>query len=67
MTKTQKLKALIIEKGLTQGKLAKVLNLNSGTLSRKINNQTPFTVEEAKAIAETLSLTGEEATEIFFA
>lgn len=66
MAKTNKLKALIVEQGLTQNKVAKAIGIDKTTLSRKINNSTPFTIEEAKQIAKLLKMSGEQATEIFF-
>ncbi|MEX5398753.1 helix-turn-helix transcriptional regulator [Streptococcus sp. ZJ93] len=66
MAKTNKLKALIVERGLTQSKVAETIGVDKTTLSRKINNSTPFTVEEAKKIATLLKMTAEQATEIFF-
>lgn len=66
MANTQKLKAVIVEKSLTQSKLAQKIGLDKGTLSRKINNVVPFTVEEAKKIAIELDISNEEATKIFF-
>ncbi|CRT88975.1 phage repressor [Streptococcus equi subsp. equi] len=66
MAKSNKLKGLIVEHGLTQGEVAKNIGIDKTTLSRKINNSTPFTVEEAKKIAKLLEMSAEQATEIFF-
>lgn len=66
MTKANKLKGLIVAQGLTQSKVAESIGIDKTTLSRKINNSTPFTVEEAKKIASLLDMTAEQATEIFF-
>lgn len=66
MTQTQKLKGLTIAKGMTQKQLAKSLGIDKSTLSRKVNNQASFTIEEVKKIAEILELSGPELNEIFF-
>lgn len=66
MAKTQKIKSLIVAKGLTQQKLAERLKMDKSTLSRKINNQSDFTIDEAKAMAKVLELDKNELSEIFF-
>lgn len=69
MVNTNELKASLKRKGLTQEELAKCVNMNPSTLSRKINNTkgTCLTVQEAKEIAEVLEIPRSCMTDIFFA
>ena len=59
-----KLKGAIAEKGITQGKLAEILEMSQKTLSNKINGKSIFTVPEAHKICDTLNI--ENPREIFF-
>lgn len=61
-----KLKGKIIEKGFTNSKFAKAINMPYATFFRRIeNNGEDFTIGEIKRIVAVLNLTGSEATEIF--
>lgn len=61
---SKKLKGKIIEAGMTQGELARALGMSLKTLNSKINNRAKLTVEEAKKIANILSISN--PSEIFF-
>lgn len=67
MVNKRKLKAVIVEKNLTQEWLANELNINRTTFSRKMSVDGKFTVEEANEIVRSLGLTKDEALAIFFA
>lgn len=67
MVNKQKLKAIIVEKNLTQEWLANELSINRTTFSRKMSTNGKFTVEEANEIVKALNLTKDEAIAIFFA
>lgn len=67
MVNKQKLKAIIVEKNLTQEWLANELSINRTTFSRKMSKTGKFTVEEANEIVKALNLTKDEAIAIFFA
>ena len=64
--KSNKLKAKIVEKGLTVEKLAKHIGVTRSSLYRKLNNSQRITIGEVKCIKEALDMTNEEATDIFF-
>ena len=58
MINALKIKAKIIECGYTQTKLAKKLNMNPATLSRKLNNKEGkcLTIKEANEIINLLKI-----------
>ena len=61
-----KLRGRIVEKGLTQEVLAEQLGIDNSTFSRKMKtNGVAFTIGQMHQIAELLSLSGEEAADIF--
>ena len=60
-----KLKGKIREKGLTQEMLARKINIDKSTLSRRLNNGDTFTIGEADKISCALELSEAEAIEIF--
>ena len=62
-----KLRAKIIEKGLTMEQFAKLLGIDSATLYRKMSLKSDFTRNEMILIKENLELTLEEFNSIFFA
>lgn len=66
MINTNKLKGRIVEKGLTQGDVAKALNLATPTVSQKINNVRAMSLEEAFKIAELLGISDDQFREYFF-
>lgn len=47
----KKLKALMVERDITQKDLAKVLNINVSTLNFKLNGKSEFTLSEAFTIS----------------
>lgn len=67
MCNISKLKGKIVEKGISQGKLAKEAGMDRSTLSRKMKTGEAFTIGEANKIAIILKLSKNEAMEIFFA
>ncbi len=66
MCNISKLKGKIAEKGMKQYELAEKIKVNKSTLNRKIKSGENFTLGEAIRISKALSLTKEEAMEIFF-
>lgn len=67
MINIQKLKGKIIERGLNISKLAEKLEINRGTLYRKLKgNGENISIKEANLIVKELGLTAEEANAIFF-
>lgn len=67
MINKEKLKGKIVEHGMTQVELSKIMNIANNSLSRKINGKTPFTLGELQCIKNALELTSQEMTDIFFA
>lgn len=67
MVNINKLKGKIVEQGMNIEELARKIGVDKSTLYRKIHNKgETFTIKEANLICEALSLTGQEATAIFF-
>lgn len=67
MVNSAKLRGKIVENGLTLEKVAKAINLNKSTISRKLSkNGDDFTIKQADDIVSLLNLTADEATAIFF-
>lgn len=67
MVNTAKLRGKIVENGLTLEKVARAINLDKSTISRKMNkNGDDFTIKQADDLVKLLHLTAEEATSIFF-
>lgn len=65
-TNMQLLRAKIVERNLTQEKLAKAIGVDSSTFSRKMQSSgLSFSIGEMHKIAEILELSGEEAKAIF--
>lgn len=60
-----KLRGKIVENGLTQDELAKRINIDRSTLSRRMKTGESFTVGEASKITAVLNLSKDEAVEIF--
>lgn len=68
MVNVNKLKGLLVEKGLNVEFLAEKIDVDRSTLYRRLTeNGSTFTIKEADKIAKVLDLTCEEATSIFFA
>lgn len=66
MINKNKLKAKVIENGLTMEKVAKELDINVTTLYRKINGTSDFTRSEMHKIKDLLNLSIKDAVDIFF-
>lgn len=67
MFNRNKLKAKIIEKGITMETLANVLGINIATLYRKFAMESDFTRNEIAMIKDFLNISIDEINEIFFA
>ena len=65
MLDVQKLKGKIVEKGKSVEILSREIGINPSTFYRKLNNNS-FEINEADRIVRILSLSGAEATAIFF-
>lgn len=59
------LKGKIVANGMNVEQLAKSIGINRASLYRKLNNTDKITIGEAMKMKEALSMTTEEATEIF--
>lgn len=66
MVNTLKLKARMVEFGLTQKDISKVLNIAPSTVSLKINNVRPMCLNEADILANTLKINTMQFGEYFF-
>lgn len=67
MVNIPKLKGKIIENGFSIESLADAINMHRATLYRKMSaGGETFLIKEAGAISETLKLSSEEASAIFF-
>jgi len=63
-----KLKGKLVEKGLSVAQLAERMGINKATMYRKLENGgLGLSVKDANLIVEILSLSLQEAMEIFFA
>ncbi|MBQ3557826.1 MAG: helix-turn-helix domain-containing protein [Oscillospiraceae bacterium] len=61
-----RLRGKIVERGMTQEKLARALDMDRSTFSRKMKSEAlDFSVGEMHRIVEILNLNKEEAEEIF--
>lgn len=58
--KLNKLKGLIAQNEMTHADIANLIDVASNTFSRKINGRTPFTLPEAKDIADHFNVTIDE-------
>lgn len=66
MINTNRLKAKIVEHGLTQLEVAKLLDISQATLSLKLNNARPMDLDEAEKLSEILGIMPEEFCSYFF-
>ena len=66
MTDTAKLKYYIEKRGLTQSKLAKMLDMTFSSLNNKVLNKREFSTTEIAKIQKILNLSLEEKESIFF-
>lgn len=62
-----KLKGKIVENGLNVEKLADIIGIDRSSLYRKLNNAEKITIGEAAKMKEALSLSENEAYDIFLA
>lgn len=60
MTDTNKLKAKIMESGLTQEKVAKMLGISCQSLSYKINNKIDFKATEINNLCRILDISNKD-------
>ena len=65
VVKTDKIKGLLREKGLTYISGAMATNISVPSFSRKMSGKSPIYCHEASAIAALLRMTKEEAADIF--
>ena len=61
------LKGKIVANGMNVEQLAKSIGINRASMYRKLNNADKITIGEAMRMKEALSMTTEEASEIFLA
>lgn len=66
MLNTRKIKARMVELGITQKDAAKFLCIAQPTINQKINNIRPMDLEEAEKLADLLQLNAEEFQPYFF-
>lgn len=64
-TNTNLLRGRIVEKGYTQGNIAKIIGMSYQSFSRKINNKSHFTVTEITKLCNVLDITDKDS--YFFA
>lgn len=68
MVNVKKLRAKIIEKGLTITKISQKLDMDSSTFYRKLKNNGAFlTIKDVDKLFKILELDTQEANNIFFA
>lgn len=66
MLNTNKLRGVIVERGMTIDKLATEINIAPSTFHRKLSDvEKGFTIGEVDLIAKILNLSATEATSIF--
>lgn len=61
MTATNKLKAKLSEKGLTQREMADKLGISYQSFSYKLNNKIEFKASEIKALCKELNISDKDA------
>lgn len=66
MINSRKIKARMVEKGLTQKDIANVMGIRTPTVSQKINNIRPMYLKEAEKIVEALEIPLEDFSLYFF-
>ncbi len=64
MTATNKLRSLIVERGMTQSFVAEKLGISPQSLSYKINNRVEFKASEIETLCSLLSIKDKDS--IFF-
>ena len=65
MTNTKKLRALMLERGLSQAQIADYLGISATCLNYKINNKREFKASEIHALIELLGIEVEDIGRIF--
>lgn len=66
MPNTRKLKARMVELGLTQKDVADVLNIAPATASQKLNGIRPLYLHEAQTVANLLKIEDSAFSDYFF-
>ena len=61
-----RLKAKIVENGMSIDEFAQKINMCGVTLRKKLKGESDFTVGETKAIKDLLHLSNEQVIEIFY-
>lgn len=61
-----KLKARMVEKGITGQTLAKLMNLSEATIYDKLNNKIEFKRSEIERLCELLTIPAENIVDYFF-
>jgi transcriptional regulator with XRE-family HTH domain len=67
MVNTNKIRARLVELGLTQEDLAKAIGIAPCTVNQKLNNIRPMKLREANIIAEVLEIEDADFRAYFFA
>lgn len=67
MVNTKKIKARLVEIGLTQDDLARKMGLATCTINQKLNNIRPLKLSEANMIAKILDIDDIDFKSYFFA
>ena len=65
MTNTTLLKAKMIQNNKQNNDIVKALNLSRQSVSKKINNHVPFTIDEVVKVRDCIGLTQQEVMDIF--
>lgn len=64
-TNESKLKAKLVELGMTYALCAKKMGISTNTFTKKVNNVDKFSVTQVNQLSEILGLTQEEKVAIF--
>lgn len=67
MVNVNKIKARIVELGMSQGDVAEKMKLAQPTLSQKLNNIRPMDLNEAEKLSQILMIPAEKFCDYFFA
>ena len=67
MLNTNKIRGRIVELGMTNKDVASALHIALPTVSQKINNVRPMTLNEAETLGKLLKIKSEDFTAYFFA
>lgn len=66
MINSNKIKARLVELGMTQKDISSYLGISQPAVNQKINNIRPMGLDEAEKIANLLRISSEEFKEYFF-